>query len=88
MNNTHYYADIIFYHKILRAYVLIELKTVKLMPKAVGQLNMYLNYYAAEINVEHDNPPIGIILWTDQDSVAAEYALGGLSNNIFASRYV
>ena len=50
------------------------------MPKAVGQLNMYLNYYAAEINVEHDNPPIGIILCTDQDSVAAEYALGGPSN--------
>ena len=88
MNNTHYYVDIIFYHKILRAYVLIELKTVKLMPEAVGHLNMYLNYYAAEIIVEHDNPPIGIILCTDQDSVDAEYALGGLSNNIFASRYV
>lgn len=43
---------------------------------------------AAEINDEHDNPPIGIILCTDKDSVAAEYALGGLSNNIFASRYV
>lgn len=58
------------------------------MPEAVGQLNMYLNYYAAEVNDEHDNPPIGIILCTDKDSVAAEYALGGLSNNIFASRYV
>ena len=49
---------------------------------------MYLNYYAAEVNDEHDNPPIGIILCTDKDSVTAEYALGGLSNNIFASRYV
>ncbi len=88
LNNTHYYVDMVFYHKILRAYVLIELKTVKLMPEAVGQLNMYLNYYAAEVNDEHDNPPIGIILCTDKDSVAAEYALGGLSNNIFASRYV
>ena len=46
------------------------------------------HYYAAEVNDEHDNPPIGIILCTDKDSVAAEYALGGLSNNIFASRYV
>lgn len=88
LNNTHYYVDMVFYNKILRAYVLIELKTVKLMPEAVGQLNMYLNYYAAEVNDEHDNPPIGIILCTDKDSVAAEYALGGLSNNIFASRYV
>mgnify|MGYP000938387550 CR=1 FL=1 len=65
-----------------------ELKTTKLTPEAAGQLNMYLNYYAAEINDEHDNPPIGIILCTDKDSIAAEYALGGLSNNIFASRYV
>ena len=46
------------------------------------------HYYAAEVNDEHDNPPIGIILCTDKDSIAAEYALGGLSNNIFASRYV
>lgn len=88
LNNTHYYVDMVFYNKILRAYVLIELKTKKLTPEAVGQLNMYLNYYDAEINDEHDNPPIGIILCTDKDSVSAEYALGGLSNNIFASRYV
>lgn len=88
VNNTHYYVDMVFYNKILHAYVLIELKTTKLMPEAVGQLNMYLNYYAEEVNDEHDNPPIGIILCTDKDSIAAEYALGGLSNNIFASRYV
>ena len=49
---------------------------------------MYLNYYAAEVNDPDDNPPIGIILCAEKDSVAAEYALGGLSNNIFASRYV
>jgi len=88
LNNTHYYCDMVFYNKILRAYVLIELKTTKLTPEAAGQLNMYLNYYAAEVNDEHDNPPIGIILCTDKDSVTAEYALGGLANNIFASRYV
>ena len=88
LNNTHYYVDMVFYNKILLAYVLIELKTTKLTPEAVGQLNMYLNYYEAEINDEQDNPPIGIILCTDKDSIAAEYALGGLSNNIFASRYV
>lgn len=88
LNNTHYYVDMVFYNKNLRAYVLIELKATKLMPEAVGQLNMYLNYYAAEVNDEHDNPPIGIILCTDKENTAAEYALGGLSNNIFASRYV
>ena len=88
LNNTHYYVDMEFYNKILRAYVLIELKTKKLTPEAAGQLNMYLNYYAAEVNDPDDNPPIGIILCTEKDSIAAEYALGGLSNNIFASRYV
>ena len=49
---------------------------------------MYLNYYAREINDADDNPPIGIILCTEKDSITAEYALGGLSNNVFASRYV
>ena len=88
VSNTNYYVDMVFYNKILRAYVLIELKTTKLTPEAAGQINMYLNYYAAEVNDADDNPPIGIILCTDKDSVTAEYALGGLSNNIFASRYV
>ncbi len=88
INNTHYYVDMVFYNKILRAYVLIELKTTRLTPEAAGQVNMYLNYYAAEVNDPDDNPPIGIILCTEKDSITAEYTLGGLSNNIFASRYV
>ena len=87
INNTHYYVDMVFYNKILKAYVLIELKRTKLTPEATGQLNMYLNYYATEVNDEGDNPPIGIILCTDKDSLTAEYALGGLSNQIFASKY-
>ena len=86
--NVHYYVDMVFYNKILKSYVLIELKTIKLMPEAVGQLNMYLNYYAAEVNDEDDNPPIGLILCTDKGNVDIQYALGGLNNNIFASKYV
>ncbi len=87
INNTHYYADMVFYNKPLKSYVIIELKTAKLMPESVGQLNMYLNYYENEVNDEDDNKPIGIILCTDKDALAAEYALGGLSSNIFASKY-
>lgn len=86
--NVHYYVDMVFYNKILKSYVLIELKTMKLMPEAVGQLNMYLNYYAAEVNDVDDSPPIGLILCTDKGNVDMQYALGGLSNNIFASKYV
>ena len=52
INNTHYYADMVFYNKPLKSYVIIELKTTKLMPEAVGQLNMYLNYYENEVNDE------------------------------------
>lgn len=88
INNTHYYVDMVFYNKILHSYVLIELKTTKLTPEAAGQINMYLNYYAAEVNDDGDNPPIGIILCTEKNEVSAEYALGGLSNNVFASRYI
>ena len=87
LGNTHYYVDMVFYNKILRSYVLIELKTGKLMPEAVGQLNMYLNYYKAEVNDEIDNEPIGIILCANKDSIQAEYALGSLSNQIFTSKY-
>ncbi len=86
--NHHYYVDMVFYNKILRSYVLIELKTTKLMPEAVGQINMYLNYYQNEVNDENDNPPIGIILCTDKGNFDVQYALGGLSNQIFASKYV
>ena len=87
LGNTHYYVDMVFYNKILKCYVLIELKTGKLMPEAVGQINMYLNYYKTEVNDDIDNEPIGIILCTDKDSIQAEYALGSLSNKIFASKY-
>lgn len=87
-NNHHYYVDMVFYNKILKSYVLIELKTTHLMPEAIGQLNMYLNYYANEVNDKDDNQPIGIILCTDKGNCDLQYALGGISSKIFASKYV
>lgn len=62
--------------------------TVAFSSEAAGQLNMYLNYYATEVNDIDDNPPIGIILCTEKNNIDVEYALGGLSNQIFASKYV
>ncbi len=88
INNQHYYVDMVFYNKILRCYILIELKTTKLGISDGGQLNTYLNYYKSEINEEDDNPPIGIILCTEKDEITAEYILGGFENNLFASKYV
>lgn len=87
INNTHYYVDMVFYNKILKSYVLIELKTTKLNISDGGQLNTYLNYYKTEVNDENDNPPVGIILCAEKDEVAAEYILSGFENNVFASKY-
>lgn len=87
INNTHYYVDMVFYNKILKSYILIELKTTKLNIADAGQLNTYLNYYKTEVNDENDNPPIGIILCAEKDEITAEYILGGFENNVFASKY-
>lgn len=88
INNTHYYVDMVFYNKILRSYILIELKTTKLNIADGGQLNTYLNYYKTEINESDDNPPIGIILCAEKDEITAEYILDGFQNKVFASKYV
>ena len=64
-----------------------DLKMNKLKAENIGQMNMYLNYYENVVNNKEDGKPIGIILCAEKDKVALEYALGGLSNNIFASTY-
>lgn len=87
LNNTDYYVDMVFYNKFLKSYVLIDLKMSKLRAENLGQMNMYLNYYEKVINSDDDGKPIGIILCADKDEIALEFALGGLSNNIFASTY-
>jgi predicted nuclease of restriction endonuclease-like (RecB) superfamily len=88
IGNVHHYVDMVFYNKILRAYVLIDLKIGELEIEHAGQMNAYLNYYKIEINDEGDNPPVGIILCKTSRDIVAEYALGGLSNQVFASNYV
>lgn len=87
IGNKHDFIDMVFYNKILRAYILIDLKMKKLTSSYVGQMNSYLNYYKREVNEDIDSDPIGIILCTDKDEIVAEYALGGISNQIFASKY-
>jgi len=86
-NNSHYFIDLVFYNKILKSYVLIDLKMDDMKPEYVGQMNMYINYYNKEIKDEFDNETIGIILCKGKKEVTMEYALGGLSNRLFASTY-
>jgi predicted nuclease of restriction endonuclease-like (RecB) superfamily len=87
INNTHFYVDMVFYNKILKCYILIELKITKLKVGDAGQLNTYLNFYKTEVNEPGDNPPIGILICAEKDEIGAEYILGGFENNVFASRF-
>jgi predicted nuclease of restriction endonuclease-like (RecB) superfamily len=87
LDNDHYYVDLVFYHRILKCFVLIDLKTKHVKHQDIGQMNMYLNYFKAEENIEGDNPPIGIVLGADKNDILVEYAIGGISNNIFVSKY-
>ncbi|MDR2395141.1 MAG: PDDEXK nuclease domain-containing protein [Endomicrobium sp.] len=87
IDNEHYYIDLIFYHRILKCYVLIDLKSSKVKHKDIGQMNLYLNYYKDEENVKDDNEPIGIIIAADKNEFLVKYATGGLSNKIFVSKY-
>jgi len=82
-----YRVDLLFYHRILKCFVVIDLKTGTASHGDVGQMNMYLNYFKNEENQSDDNEPIGIILAANRSKLAIEYALGGLSNQIFVSRY-
>jgi predicted nuclease of restriction endonuclease-like (RecB) superfamily len=87
LRNKHFSVDLVFYHRILKCFVLIDLKTKKVNHGDIGQMNLYLNYFKAEENVESDGEPIGIILSAEKDEVMVEYAMGGISNKIFISKY-
>ncbi|MBO4587547.1 MAG: DUF1016 family protein [Bacteroidales bacterium] len=87
VNNRHYHCDLVFYHRILRCFVLIDLKRDGVQHEDIGQMNMYLGYFAKEENQPDDNPPIGIILSHYKDDLLVEYATYGLNTNLFVSKY-
>lgn len=80
-------VDLVFYHCILKCYVLIDLKRNEIEHYDIGQMNMYLNYFQNEVNVADDNPPIGLILGARKDEILMEYALQGINNQLFVARY-
>lgn len=87
LGNTHYYVDLVFYHRILKCFVLIDLKKEKVGYEAVGQMNMYLGYFENEENTEGDNPPIGIVLAKEKDDLLVQYAMHNISSQLFVSKY-
>jgi predicted nuclease of restriction endonuclease-like (RecB) superfamily len=87
LNNTHYKVDLVFYHRILNCFVLIDLKINDVQHHDIGQMNMYLGYFASEENTEGDNPPIGIILSRNKDELLVEYATYQMNSQLFVQKY-
>ena len=87
IDEEYFKIDLIFYHRVLKCHVIIELKIDKFQHEYASQLNMYLNYYKHEVMLPNDNPPIGILLCTDYTDTVVKYALGGLDENLFVQKY-
>jgi predicted nuclease of restriction endonuclease-like (RecB) superfamily len=87
IGNRNFRVDLVFYHRILKCFVLIDLKRGEVTHEDIGQMNLYLNYFKKEENVEGDNEPIGIILGAYKDEIFVEYALSSIQNSIFVNRY-
>lgn len=88
LDGDHFYIDLVFYHTILKCYVIIDLKTGKLTHQDLGQLQLYVNYYDRERRTEGDNPSLGLILCADKNDAVVKYTLGpDQQKKIFASRY-
>jgi len=86
--NTHYRIDLVFYHRILKCHILLELKMDDFTHADAGQMNVYLNYYKENEMQETDNPPIGIILCAGKDEALVKYATMGLPQKVFVSKYL
>ncbi|MDR1717658.1 MAG: PDDEXK nuclease domain-containing protein [Prevotella sp.] len=87
IDNVHYRVDLVFYHRILRTFVLLDLKINSVKHDDIGQMNMYMGYFAKEENYEGDNPPIGIILTKEKNELLVEYATYGMNSQLFVSKY-
>lgn len=88
IGTTHYFIDMVFYHRLLKCHVLVELKVEAFTHENLGQLNTYVNWYRENVMSETDNPPVGILLCTQKDQALVEYALAGMTNHLFVSKYL
>ena len=88
IDGGYFFADLVFYHRILKCHVIVELKIDKFRHEYASQLNMYLNYYKAEVMQSDDNPPVGILLCTEKGDTLVKYATAGLDPNIFVQKYM
>ncbi len=83
-----FFVDLVFYHRLLKCHVLIELKVDDFRHEHIGQLNTYVTWYRRHEMAEGDNPPIGLLLCTGKNQALVEYALAGMDNHLFVSKYL
>jgi predicted nuclease of restriction endonuclease-like (RecB) superfamily len=88
LDNRRYKIDLLFYHRLLKCHVVVDLKTRQFEPEDAGQMNFYLNYHRENLMAEGDNPPVGIILCTYKNEAVVRYATGSLDTQLFVSRYL
>lgn len=87
IGDEHFFVDLVFYHRVLKCHVLVELKTQAFSHEHLGQLNTYVAYYKKHEMTAGDQPPVGILLCTRKNEALVEFALGDLPNKLFVSRY-
>jgi len=88
VGHEHDYIDLVFYHRILRCHLLVDLKVRPFQHGDAGHMNFYLNYWKTEVTPTGDNPPVGLILCSDKEGTKVEYATAGLDHQLFVSRYL
>jgi predicted nuclease of restriction endonuclease-like (RecB) superfamily len=88
IGENYYFIDLVFYHRILKCHILVELKLGAFTHGDIGQLNTYVNYYKKCVSNEDDNPPIGILLVAEKDNALVEFATAGMDENLFVQKYL
>lgn len=86
-DNEHYFIDLVFYHRILKCHVLLDLKIGAFSHADAGQMNVYLNYYREQEMTEGDNPPVGLILCAQKNDTLVRYATTGMTEQLFVGKY-
>jgi predicted nuclease of restriction endonuclease-like (RecB) superfamily len=86
-DNEHYFIDLVFYHRILKCHVLVDLKIGAFSHADAGQMNVYLNYYREQEMTAGDNPPVGLILCAQKNGTLVRYATTGMAEQVFVSKY-
>jgi len=87
IGGKYFFVDLVFYHRVLKCHVLVDLKVGAFTHEQLGQLNTYVSYYRAHETTAGDQPPVGILLCTDKNQALVEYALAGMDNRLFVSKY-